>query len=109
MVMEMGYRKRAEYSVLHAYQSSGYPVMNICEPEKWPSCPAREVALHAIEGYLAGHMMHESWINFPGGWPRFLDFLNAAAEAANIEQGESVIDMFSLTMANEVLKAEGGK
>lgn len=107
MEKQNNYSARAQYSVMQAYQSVGYGVMHICEPDKWPACPAREVALHAIDGLQAGHNTVQSWIDFPGGWPRFMEMFEESAKAAKIEQGESVIDMFSLTMANEVLTAEG--
>jgi transketolase len=81
--------------------------MHILEPDKWKNGPARVVAEHAIESLREGKLTHESWIDFPGGWPRFLDMLDEAKRMAAIEQGESVIESISLTMSNEILKNEG--
>jgi hypothetical protein len=101
---EISYRARAEYSIMDAYQSTGYSILYVCDPDKWPPCAAREVAYHALDGLKEGHLTHESWMNFPGGFPRFLDMFEAAKKAADIEQGESVIDKFSVTMADQILR-----
>jgi len=104
--MQNKYFQRAQFAVMHAYQSTGYGLMTICEPDNWPPCAAREVALHALDGLAEGHSTVESWINFPGGWPRFLDMFEPAAKNAKFEQGDSAIDTISLTMANEILKGK---
>jgi len=94
---------RAQWSVLRDFSRGFFSAIRNSDPREWIDCDAKEVAIHVVESdYDAS--VHDVWISFPGGFPRFLDMLRSSEDQAIREGRTREAEWISVALSDSVLK-----